>query len=139
MELNLPKNFPQAIGKGVIAYPITEEETRTKGGLIIPDVATGDQNEQRKPKIAIIADVGIDVTKSVRDIHTGERRLIQRGDKVSINHYADTGFMFEANWYLQLHEEDVKTYFPDNSAKMMVEERPSRKRAAVQKAKRKYN
>ena len=138
MELKLPKNFPQALSSGVLVFPITEQEMKTAGGLIIPDVATGAQDEMRKPKVGIIAHVGPECKFTVTDVETGKPRLIRKGDKISHAPYADSGFMFDSNFYLQMSELDIKTYFPDDTAKMTTLEMPSRKRGAVEKKKNQY-
>jgi len=138
MKNKLPLNFPQVVGRGVLLLPYDEEEMKTESGLIIKEAATGDGQERRKPAIAIIKDVGPDCVLTIRDINTGLYRKFQPGDKVGHTPYADSGFMFGSYWYLQLSELDIKVYYPDNEAKPYVKEVPSRKRAAVQKAKNKF-
>lgn len=75
-----------------------EEETKTAGGIIIPD------NQKEKPAQGEIISVG-----SGYRLPSGESRALEvkKGDKVIFSKYAGTEVKVEMEDYLIMKEEDI--------------------------------
>jgi chaperonin GroES len=75
-----------------------ESETKTKGGIIIPDAA------KEKPIEAEVVAVGLGKT-----LESGERQKMQiaEGDKILFGKYSGTEVKIDGTEYLILREDDV--------------------------------
>lgn len=75
-----------------------EEETKTAGGIIIPD------NSKEKPAQGQIVEVGSGTRTESGDVRSLE---VQKGDKVLFSKYAGTEVKFDGQEYLIMKEDDI--------------------------------
>jgi chaperonin GroES len=75
-----------------------EAETKTKGGIVLPDTA------KEKPKEGEIVEVG-----PGKLLENGKRQVLQlkKGDKVIFESYAGTEIKIEDKEYLLMKEDDI--------------------------------
>ncbi|HLF61480.1 MAG TPA: co-chaperone GroES [Acidimicrobiia bacterium] len=88
----------QPLGDRVVVSPTEEAESRTPGGLVIPDTA------KEKPQIGEVIAVG----PGARD-ENGERipMDVSVGDKVLYSKFAGTEVKLDSDEYLVLSERDL--------------------------------
>ena len=79
-----------------------EEETKTAGGIIIPD------NSKEKPAQGEIVEVGTGIKLENGDIRALD---VKKGDKVLFSKYAGTEVKIEGNEYLIMKEDDILGVF----------------------------
>ena len=75
-----------------------EQETKTKGGIIIPDTA------KEKPIKGEVVATG---SGRVSDEGKVQPLSVKKGDQVLFGKYAGTEFSFEGTEYLMMREEDI--------------------------------
>ncbi len=139
MELNLPKNFPQAFSNGLIVLPYDpNEEKTTESGLLIVASTTTTDGQRTMQGHGIVCHVGPEVQKTLIDPETSKIRVVQKGDKVSYPPFYDSGFFLKGIWYLSMSALDIKVFYPDDEAIPVAKERKSRKRSAIEKNDNKY-
>ena len=73
-------------------------ETKTKGGIIIPDTA------QEKPAEAVVVAVG---PGAVRDDGSRRELLLKTGDRILFGKYTGTDVVIDGEEHLILRESDV--------------------------------
>lgn len=88
----------QPLGSRILIKPI-EEETKTKGGLIIPDTA-----EKEKPAQGEVVSLG---TGKISDEGKKIEFRVKIGDKVLFKKYAPDDIEVDGVKYLVLDEDDV--------------------------------
>lgn len=147
-EISIPENFPLPTNKSVWVLEEQAHETKTKSGIIIPEMqATGDNAEGTKG-VGVIYAVGplVDVQvacaivgilpmveNSMEKITMKEGyRNIRPGDKVMYNLYANRGISIDGFYYIMMHESDIYSVMPDEDMIVMRKQRIDRRRAAVQ-------
>ncbi|MCS6948832.1 MAG: co-chaperone GroES [Armatimonadota bacterium] len=79
----------QPLGSRVLVQPI-EEESRTAGGIFLPDTA------KEKPQLGLVVAVGDD-----------EEIKVQVGDKVIFPKYTGTEFRYNGTDYLIMEANDI--------------------------------
>ncbi len=79
----------QPLGSRVLVQPI-EEESRTAGGILLPDTA------KEKPQIGVVVAVGDD-----------EEIKVKAGDKVIFPKYTGTEFRYNGTDYLIMESSDI--------------------------------
>jgi chaperonin GroES len=91
------KSMIQPLGDRVVVRR-TEEEQKTKGGIIVPDTA------KEKPQQAVVVAVGPGRTSD-----EGKRIApeVKKGDKVLFGKYSGTEITMGDEEYLILREEDI--------------------------------
>lgn len=75
-----------------------QSDTKTKGGIIIPDTA------QEKPAEALVVAVG---PGAVRDDGSRREPLLKTGDRILFGKYAGTEVVIDGDEHLILRESDV--------------------------------
>ncbi len=138
MELKLPKNFPQAMGEGLIVLPFEPKEQQTAGGLVIIQPTKRTETDSPPQKRGIVCHVGPEVNKTIADPTTGKTRLVQKGDIVMFSAFIDSGFDWFGVFYISMSSFDAKVFLPSDDAIPIGATRKSNKRAATQKEDNKY-
>lgn len=110
----IPKDFFRAKGKTIVVLPIATEET-TKAGLVIMTA----ENDAVFKQGYIVA-CGANLTDEVIDFND-KKRVLQIGDKVSYNTYANNTFMYKGVVYLNMYETDVHMLLPENETVLPLE------------------
>lgn len=85
------------LGDRVLVKRVSSE-TKTKGGIIIPDTA------QEKPAEALVVAVG---PGAVRDDGSRRELLLKTGDRILFGKYSGTEVVIEGEEHLILRETDV--------------------------------
>lgn len=85
------------LGDRVLVKRVSSE-TKTKGGIIIPDTA------QEKPAEAVVVAVG---PGAVRDDGSRRELLLKTGDRVLFGKYTGTDVVIDGEEHLILRETDV--------------------------------
>ncbi|MFZ1947128.1 MAG: co-chaperone GroES [bacterium] len=91
------KSMIQPLGDRVVVRR-TEEEQKTKGGIIVPDTA------KEKPQQAVVVAVG---PGRVSDEGKRIAPEVKKGDKVLFGKYSGTEITMGDEEYLILREEDI--------------------------------
>ena len=90
--IDLPKATLQPTNGRIYCVGVSQEDVKTKAGIIIPVEFTKIKGEERQEwnfKRYFVCAVAHDITLKVQDTEKNELRTVQRGDEVSIFYHED--------------------------------------------------
>ncbi len=88
----------QPLDDRVIVEPMEGQESKSAGGIIIPDTA------KEKPRMGIVKAVGTD--RELKDV-VKLKDLVKEGDKILYGKYSGDEFEIENKKYLIVKREDI--------------------------------
>ena len=130
-KLEISANFPLPLNKSVWVLEERAHESKTAGGIIIPEsVRTGAETDGAVG-VGIVYAVGPLVDISY--LKDGKPTTIKPGDKVMYNIFENRGISVGGYFYIQMHESSLQSVLPDEEVLVLKGEKVDRRRAAVAK------
>lgn len=132
-KLEIPANFPLPLNKSVWVLEQKAHESKTAGGIIIPESVRTGAEQDGATSVGIVYAIGplVDITY----IKNGKKTILKEGDKVMYNLYENRGISVGGYFYIQMHESSLQSVLPDEEVLIIKGEKIDRRRAAVAKKK----